>query len=493
MKDCNCQNEMQKPDLKNFADVKKFVEENGITTLDFKYSDLVGKMRHLTLPVSRLSEKLLKEGEAFDASSTSGLKAVESGDMVIIPDISTAVIDPFWDVPTLSFICRIADAETKEFFHMDPRGVAVRAEEYMKKLGIADESLWAPEYEFYLFDKIFIRNSDNFAMYYIGSEEHNFNAVEDLSSFADRQEKATIIKNDGYHSSPPAELYYQVREEMVQIIEQFGWKVRYHHHEVGAASQHEIEVMPVGAASAGDMTTMVKYVVKMVAERYGIIATFMPKPLYNRPGTGMHFHQFLRKGGKNLFFKKGEYADLSETALYYIGGILKHGPAITAFMNPSINSYKRLVPGFEAPISLVYSKGNRSAAIRIPKNFTSEEDKRIEYRTGDPTCNPYLAVSAMLMAALDGIQNKIDPREYGFGPFDANLDHLPAKDMKKIKQIPLSLDAALDALEKDHEFLLKGDVFNKDIIEKHIAMKRKDSELIRNRPHPFEFEQYFNC
>ncbi len=490
--DC-CEVKHTKPNFKNFADIKKFVEENGITTLDFKYTDLVGKMRHLTFPASRMSETLFKEGDAFDASSTSGLKAVESGDMVIIPDITTGIVDPFWDAPTLSFICRIADAETKEFFHMDPRGVAFRADEYMKKMGFADESLWAPEYEFYLFDKVFVRNNDNYGVFFIGSDEHNWNELENFDSFNTRNEKPTIMKKDGYHMAPPTDLYYQIREEMVQMIEQFGWKVRYHHHEVGAASQHEIEVMPVSITDVGDMNMMVKYIVKMIADRYGIVATFMPKPLYNRPGTGMHFHQLLKKNGKNIFYKKGEYADLSETALYYIGGILKHGPSLTAFLNPSTNSYKRLVPGFEAPISLVYSKGNRSAAIRIPKNFTSEDDKRLEYRTGDPTCNAYLATSALLMAALDGIENKIDPRTLGFGPFDTNLDEMNPRDRKKIKQIPLSLEDALTALEHDHDYLLKGDVFNKDIIEKHIAMKMKDIDKIRNRPHPYEFEEYLNC
>ena len=265
----------------SFSEINKFVKENNITTIDFKYSDLNGKMRHLTMPVSRLNEKLIEEGEAFDASSTSGLKSVESGDMVIIPDINTGFVDPFWSANTLSFICRIADAETKEFFHMDPRGVAFRAKESLKKTGFADESLWAPEFEFYLFSKLFYKNNDNSAMYHLESEENNWNQVEGMSSFNDL-EGIKITDRDGYHANPPVDLYYQIREDMVEIIEKMGFKIRYHHHEVSAASQHEIEVQPVDILQVGDLGQLVKYVIKMVAMENGLHATFMPKPLYNR-------------------------------------------------------------------------------------------------------------------------------------------------------------------------------------------------------------------
>ena len=478
--------------FKNYGEINKFVKENSITTLDFKYTDLSGKMRHLTMPVSRLSEKLISEGEAFDASSTSGLKSVESGDMVIIPDISTGFRDPFWDSATLSFICRIADAETKEFFHMDPRGVAFRAKECLVKNGIADESLWAPEFEFYLFSKLFYKNNENAAIYYLESEENNRNQLEDMSSFGGF-DGVKIPEKDGYHAHPPVDLYYQVRDDMVEKIEAMGFKVRYHHHEVAAASQHEIEVQPVDITKVGDLGQLVKYVIKMIALENGLFASFMPKPLYNRAGTGMHFHQFLRNAKKNIFYKKGEYADLSEIALYYIGGILRHGKALTALLNPSTNSYKRLVPGFEAPTALVYSKGNRSAAVRIPKNFTSEEDKRMEYRTGDATCNIYLASSALLMAGIDGILNKIDPRAEGMGPYDMNIDKLSPEELSAIDHAPCDLEAALDELNKDHDFLLRDGVFSSEMIEGYIKMKKKEVEAIRNRPHPYEIDMYFNC
>ena len=329
-------------------------------------------------------------------------------------------------------------------------------------------------------------------MYHLESEENNWNQVEGMSSFNDL-EGIKITDRDGYHTNPPVDLYYQIREDMVEIIEKMGFKIRYHHHEVSAASQHEIEVQPVDILQVGDLGQLVKYVIKMVAMENGLHATFMPKPLYNRAGTGMHFHQFARKKGKNVFYKKGEYADLSQEALYYIGGIWKHGKALTAFLNPSTNSYKRLVPGFEAPTAMVYSKGNRSAAIRIPKNFTSEEDKRIEYRTGDATCNIYLAASALLMAAIDGIVNKIDPRKEGMGPFDKNIDHLPKEETEHISHAPYRLENALEELKKDHEFLLRDGVFNEEIIDSYIKLKEKEVESIRNRPHPQEIDLYFNC
>jgi len=478
--------------FQSYEEIKAYIQKEGITTVDFKYTDLNGKLRHLTLPASELSEKVVREGEGFDASSTSGLKSVESGDMVIIPDIKTGFLDPFWDTPTLSFLCRIADAETKEFFHMDPRGVAYRAQAYMEKTGIADESLWGPEFEFYLISSLFYKSGENGSMYYMGTDENNWDHFEGMPPL-NSGGTIKITDHDGYHAHPPTDIYCTAREEMVQLIQKCGFKIRYHHHEVSAASQHEIEVQPIGLTQVGDMGQIIKYIIKMVAKDYGLQATFMPKPLYNRAGSGMHFHQFMKKNGNNVFFKRGNYADLSETALYYIGGILKHGRAITAFMNPSTNSYKRLVPGFEAPTALVYSKGNRSAAIRIPKNFTSEEDKRMEYRPGDATCNMYLAVSAMLMAGLDGIENKIHPDQWGMGPYDGNLETMPKNKLKKITHVPGSLEEALDALKRDNAFLLNGEVFNMEIIESYIKLKEKEILQIRNRTHPKEVDLYFNC
>ncbi|HMA69600.1 MAG TPA: type I glutamate--ammonia ligase [Candidatus Mcinerneyibacterium sp.] len=475
-----------------YEEVKKIINKKNIEFIDLKYTDLLGKMRHLTLPVERFDKKLLEDGEAFDASSTSGMKSVASGDMVIIPDLDTGKVDPFWKKPTLSFFCRIADAETKEYFHLDPRGVAERAYEYLKELNIADESLFAPEYEFYLFNELRYSNSDNSAFYSVDTEEVNWNNSLKLEDF-DKKGSIKIESGDGYHANPPLDLYYELRNQMVSIIEKNGYGVRYHHHEVAGASQHEIEVLPQNITVAGDMTQLIKYVVKMVSKQNGLIATFMPKPLYNRAGNGMHFHQLLKKDGENVFYKKGEYADLSETALYYIGGILKHGKALTALLNPSTNSFKRLVPGFEAPTAMVYSKGNRSAAIRIPKNFTSEENKRLEYRTGDPTCNVYLAISALLMAGIDGIENRIDPRANDMGPVDINMDELSRDKLKKITHAPSNLSDALDELEKDNEFLLKNNVFSEELINNYIEKKRNELKSIHNRPHPYEVELYFNC
>jgi len=478
--------------FRDYSEIRDFIKKEGITTVDLKYTDLNGKMRHLTLPAAEFTEKIVREGEGFDASSTSGLKSVESGDMVIIPDMDTGFLDPFWETPTLSFLCRIADAETKEFFHMDPRGVSYRAQEYMEKSGIADESLWGPEFEFYLLTSLYYKNAENGAAYFMGTGENNWDVMENQPDYA-MAGSIKITDKDGYHAHPPVDLYFKVREEMVQLIRQCGYRIRYHHHEVAAASQHEIEVQPIGLGKVGDMGQVIKYIIKMVARRHGLHATFMPKPLYNRAGSGMHFHQFLKKKGRNIFFEKGSYADLSETALYYISGILKHGRAITAFLNPSTNSYKRLVPGFEAPTALVFSKGNRSAAIRIPKNFTSEEDKRMEYRPGDATCNIYLAASAMLMAGLDGIKKRIDPRQADMGPYEENLEHMPKNKLKKIVHVPGSLPEALEALKKDMDFLLQGDVFNREIIDSYIRLKEKESLEIRNRPHPKEVDLYFNC
>jgi len=478
--------------MENFKELKKFANENNIQFLDFKYTDLLGKMRHLTLPVERLSKKLLEEGEAFDASSTSGMKSVASGDMVIIPDIKTAQIDPFWESPTLSFYCRIADAETKEDFHLDPRGVALRAYKYLKDLDIADQSLFAPEYEFYLFNSLKYNNSDNSSFYFLDTEEINWSGFESFEDLG-KKDGLKIFEDDGYHSNPPLDRYYEARNQMVKLIERFGYHVRYHHHEVAGASQHEIEVIPRNIDVVGDMTQSIKYIIKMVAKKFDLYATFMPKPLYNRPGNGMHFHQLLKQDGKNLFYEKGEYADLSETALYYIGGILKHGKALTAFLNPSTNSYKRLIPGFEAPTAMVYSKGNRSAAVRIPKNFTSEETKRLEYRTGDPTCNIYLAVSALLMAGIDGIKNRIDPRANEMGPMDKNIEKLPKEEFEKIKHAPGDLKSALNELKNDYEFLLKDNVFSEELIFNYINKKEEELSKINNRPHPYEIELYFNC
>lgn len=472
----------------NLIEVKKIITEKSIKSIDLKYSDLVGNWYHISFPARRL-EYVLEHGIAFDGSSIPGMRSVEAGDMVLIPDLKTAMIDPFLKYPTLRMLAYICDAETRIGVKKDPRSVAKRTREYLEATGIADQSLWIPEFEFYLFNEAKINNGKYSAGYQFTSAENK----EDLP-FGYQDIDGTAVSNrKGYHIDVPFDKYADVREEMVELIEQIGCKVRYHHHEVGLSGQQEIETELTDFRIISDKMMYIKDIVHNTALRNELTATFMPKPIYDEPGNGMHFHIQLRKEGKNIFYKKGNYADLSEEALYFIGGILKHGRSLTAFTNPSTNSYKRLLPGFEAPVKLFFGLANRSAAIRIPKYATSEENKRIEFRTGDGTCNYYLAMSALLMAGIDGIKNKIMPTpENGFGPFDDNVfDWSPEKQAKLIS-VPTSLEEALSELEKDYQYLLEGNVFNEELINSWIKEKMKEVIAVRNRPHPFEMNLYYS-
>jgi glutamine synthetase len=433
-------------------------------------------------------EYVLENGIPFDGSSIPGLKSVEAGDMVLLPDISTAVIDPFSENKQIRMLCYICDADTRIGVKKDPRSVAKRARTYMEETGIADESYWIPEFEFYLFNEAEIHNGKFSAGYKFTSSENK----EDLP-FGYKDIDGTAVANrKGYHIDTPFDKYAHVREDMVKMIEDIGCKIRYHHHEVGLSSQQEIETEPTEFADINDKMMYIKDIVHNLALEYGLTATFMPKPLYDEAGNGMHFHIQLRKNGKNVFFKEGNYADLSDEALYFIGGILEHGRSLTAFTNPSTNSFKRLLPGFEAPVKLFFGLANRSAAIRIPKYATTEESKRIEFRTGDATCNYYLAMSALLMAGLDGIRNKIMPTpENGYGPFDDNVFAWPEEEQEKLHSIPISLEEALQALQEDHEYLLQGEVFNEELIQSFIKEKMKEVIAVSNRPHPFEMNLYY--
>lgn len=467
--------------------LKQMIADNAVKAIDLKYCGIDGKWYHITFP-SRRIDYVLERGVPFDGSSIPGMRAVESGDMILMPDLSTAQIDPFFETSTLSLICSICDAETRIGVKKDPRSVALRAQEYLLSTGIADTSLWIPELEFHLLD------SADF--YY-----NEFNGGFDLSSSEDKHalpaefdDGDAVSQQDckGYHMNVPFDRFYELRQEMVDTIEAMGINVRYHHHEVGLHAQQEIETELLSFPKICDDAMVMKDVIRRTALQNGVTATFMPKPIYNQAGNGMHFHMMLHKKGKNIFFKKGGYADLSKEALYFIGGILKHGKSVVALTNPSTNSYKRLLPGFEAPVKLFFGLANRSAAIRIPRYGNDEHTKRFEFRTGDATCNPYLAMSALLLAGLDGIKHKIDPTKLGFGPFDDNVFAWSEEKKNTLASIPANLKEAMEALQEDHEYLLVGDVFNTEMIDSYIKMKLKEFDAINNRPHPYEMVLYYN-
>ncbi len=468
-----------------FEEARQYVEEHGVCMVDLKFTDLWGRWHHLTIPCSQFTEDLLEAGVGFDGSAV-GLKSVKAGDMVLVPDLSTGFLDSFWDAPTLSFICTTLEADTKADFPNDPRNIARRAEEYLVETGIADRSLWGPEFEFYVFDSVAYENEMNHAGYTVESGEADWRS-------GDGGHGHYIPLHGGYHAIPPKDTLYNLRSDMSMLLQAMGVPLKYHHHEVGGPGQCEIETPMVGLMEAGDMTMIVKYVTKMVAHRCGQTVTYMPKPIYGEAGSGMHFHQHLFKGEQNVFYDPEGYALLSQTALYYIGGLLLHGPALLALTNPSTNSYRRLVPGFEAPVNAFFSSGNRSAAVRIPRYATQPDSVRCEFRPPDATCNVYLALAAQLLAGLDGIHRQIDPTEAGFGPIDADVFSWTDEQRSAIRPLPASLKESLDALAEDHEFLLVGDVFSSDLIERWIAFKMDEEYYqVRNRPHPYEMALYFD-
>jgi glutamine synthetase len=451
--------------------------------VDIKFVDTFGTWQHFTMPIAELTEEAFAEGLGFDGSSIRGWKSIEASDMLAMPDPDTAFIDPFCAVPTLSLTCTIAETGTLETYTRDPRGIAQKAEKYLASTGTADTAVFGPEAEFFVFDNVQFDSRSNGTFYSVDSVEGVWNTGRDEMPNTGYK----IRHKEGYFPVPPADTQQDIRTEMVLTMEQLGLKVEKHHHEVATAGQAEIDYRFDTLVRSADAMMVYRYVIKNVAQKHGKTATFMPKPLFGDNGSGMHTHQSLWKKGKPVF-AGNEYAGLSKTALYYIGGLLKHAHALCAFCSPTTNSYKRLVPGFEAPVNLAYSSRNRSAAIRIPTYSDNPKTKRIEYRPPDPAANPYLAFAAMLMAGLDGIQNKIDPGE----PIDKNMYELPPEEHAKIPQILGSLSEAIEALEQDHAFLLKGDVFTADFIEMWVSTKRREHDALRLRPHPYEFFLYYD-
>ncbi len=463
--------------------VLELAKKAGAKMMDIKFVDTFGSWQHFSCPIRELSAEIFTDGLGFDGSSIRGWKSIEASDMLALPDPATAFLDPFTKEPTLSLTCTIAETLTKEPYSRDPRGIAQKAERYLVSTGIADTAVFGPEAEFFIFDNVQFDSKSNGTFYSVDSEEGIWNTGrEEMPNLGYK-----IRHKEGYFPAPPADTLQDIRTEMVLVMEQLGVPVEKQHHEVATAGQAEIDYRFDTLVRAADAMMVYKYVVRNVARRHGKTATFMPKPLFGDNGSGMHTHQSLWKKGKPLF-AGNEYAGLSQTALYYIGGLLKHARALCAFCSPTTNSYKRLVPGYEAPVNLAYSSRNRSAAIRIPTYSESPRAKRLEYRPPDPSANPYLAFAAMLMAGLDGIQNKIDPGE----PVDKNMYELPPEEHAKIPQVPGSLEEAIQALEKDHEFLLKGDVFTADFIQMWISNKRKECDALRLRPHPYEFFLYYD-
>jgi len=465
-------------------EVVELAKKNAVRIVDIKFTDLLGAWQHFSVPTSELEESLFEDGLGFDGSSIRGWQAINNSDMIVIPDPTTAMMDPFMKVPTLSLLCNIADPITKEKYSRDPRYIAQKAEAYLNSTGLGDTGYFGPEAEFFIFDDIRYQNDSNQSFYAVDSEEGIWNSGRDEEPNLGYKPR----HKEGYFPVSPTDSLQDIRSEMLLTMEEVGIEMECHHHEVATAGQCEIDMRFAPLVKCADNLMWYKYIVKNVAKRHGKTATFMPKPLFGDNGTGMHVHQSIWKGGKPLFAGNG-YAGFSEMGLHYIGGILKHARAICAFTGPTTNSYKRLVPGFEAPVNLAYSSRNRSAAVRIPMYSESPKAKRMEARFPDPSANGYLAFAVMLMAGLDGIENKIDPGE----PMDKDIYAMGREELSNIPTLPGSLDEAMDALEGDHDFMLKGDVFTQDLIDTWIDYKREnDIASLRLRPHPYEFEMYYD-
>jgi glutamine synthetase len=447
------------------------IKRHGIEMIDLKCIDLAGALHHISLPVHPgLLQRLLAEGVGFDGSSY-GFRKVENSDMIMIPDLKTAVLDPFRATPTLSFYANIfLTDEARTPFSQDGRALAVKAEQLLREATDADTSLWGPEFEFYIFSRV------------------RFD-TRTASSFYEVEHAEEFFKN-AYHAANPFDVYDDFRDDACALLKRFGISVKYHHHETGERGQQEIETHFADLLTTADNIITAKYALFNFARQRDLFITFMPKPMYQQAGNGMHLHLFLTKDGKNAFYKKGEYGNVNALGRYFIGGLLKHAPALSAFTNPSTNSYKRLVPGFEAPVALTYGMGNRASAIRIPKYVSNPAETRFEYRPPDATANPYLCLSAMLLAGIDGIRNKIDPVKEGYGPFDKNIHDDSARE--HIQFLPRNLDEALDALAVDQEFLKQGGVFSQELIDQWVRLKEQEIKSIGTMPHPFEYKMYFN-
>ncbi|MCT2089118.1 type I glutamate--ammonia ligase [Micrococcus terreus] len=468
-------------------EVLAYIKEEDVVFVDVRFTDLPGVQQHFNVPAKTVDEDFFKDGQLFDGSSIRGFQGIAESDMQLIPDVATAYIDPFRVEKTLCMNFSIVNPRTGEPYHRDPRGVAQRAEEYLASTGIADTAFFAPEAEFFIFDDVRYESTPQRSFYSVDSEEAWWNSA--------RQDEGgnlghkTPVKG-GYFPVSPVDKQADLRDAICVALDQVGLEVERSHHEVGAAGQAEINYRFNTLTHSADDLLKFKYIVKGVAEAFGKSATFMPKPVFGDNGSGMHCHQSLWNGGEPLFYDEKGYANLSDTARWYIGGLLKHASAVLAFTNPTVNSYRRLVKGFEAPVNMVYSQGNRSAAIRIPITGSNPKAKRLEFRAPDASSNPYLAYAAQLMAGLDGIRNRIEPAD----PIDKDLYELPPEEAKDIQKAPGSLEEALAALEEDHEFLLAGDVFTEDLIQTWIEYKREVEILpLSIRPNPYEFELYYSC
>jgi glutamine synthetase len=469
-------------------DVIAMLKGGGAEIVDLRFCDLPGLMQHFSIPASELTDEVFEEGIGFDGSSIRGFQEIQESDMLLVPDPDTAWMDPFTEHPTININCFVKDPVTGEMYARDPRYIARKAELYLKQTGIADVSYWGPECEFYIFDSIRFDQNQFEGYYHIDAEEGVWNSGAEGKDGKGNLGYRPRYK-EGYFPVAPMDHYQDLRSEMVLNLEKSGVKIEVHHHEVGTAGQAEIDMRYGTLLATADNVLKYKYVVKNTAWKHDKTVTFMPKPIFQDNGSGMHTHQSLWRDDENLFWDEVGYAGISDSARWYIGGLLAHAPALLAFTNPTTNSYRRLVPGYEAPIYLVYSQRNRSACVRIPVFSRRPATKRLEFRTPDPTCNPYLAFSAMLMAGLDGIKNKIEPPE----PMDKDLYDLPPEEKAGVKQVPGSLEEVLDTLEADHQWLLEGGVFTPDVIDTWIEYKRiHELDPVRLRPHPYEFHLYYD-
>jgi len=467
----------------NPQEVLDFAKKKEVRQLDLRFSDIPGLQHHITYPISELNLDSFENGFGIDGSSIRGWAAINESDMLLIPDASTAFADPFYEIPTLVMIGNVRDPLTRQSYERDPRWIAQKAEVYLQNSGLGDTAYFGAEAEFFIFDNIRFDQNAHSGFYFIDAEEGRWNSGREANNLGYRPRY-----KEGYFHVPPTDHYQGLRSEMVDTMEKCGIVIECHHHEVATAGQCEIDQRFDTLVKSADNMTLYKYIVRNVAHQNGKTATFMPKPLFGDNGSGMHTHQSIWKQGQALFAGDG-YAGLSQTGLWYIGGLLKHARALSAIIAPTTNSYKRLVPGYEAPVNLAYSRRNRSAACRIPMYSASPKAKRVEFRPPDPSANPYLAFAAMLMAGIDGVLNRIDPGE----PLDKDIYDLSPEEMKSVPSMPASLDEALTCLEQDHGFLIKGDVFSEDLIETYIAYKRKsEADAVRLRPHPYEFALYYD-
>jgi glutamine synthetase len=472
-------------DRTKLSEVLDLCASGKVKIVDFKFTDLPGTLQHISIPAQRLSADMLTGGIGFDGSSIRGFAEIQESDMLLMPDQNTAFIDPVCKVPTASFICDVHDPVTRERYWRDPRYIAQKAEAYMRSMKIADVAYFGPEAEFFVFDSVRFDQNQHSGYYYLESEEGAWNSGRDGEPNLGYRPRY----KEGYFPAPPTDTLMDFRSTAIMKMADAGIEVEVHHHEVATGGQGEIGIKYQPMTKIADHLMLYKYVLKNVAKEHNKTVTFMPKPIFQDNGSGMHIHISLAKDGVNLFYNQEGYAQLSLMAMNFIGGLLAHSPALLAFTSPTTNSYRRLVPGYEAPVNLVYSQRNRSAAIRIPIYSHSPKSKRIEYRPPDPSCNPYLAFAAILMAGLDGVAKRTDPGE----PMDVDIFELPPEQAAKIKTVPGSLEKVLEELEADQEFLLKGGVFTKDIIETWIDYKRRrENDQIRLRPHPYEFYLYFD-